>query len=175
MFFNRGTICLAGNNVNIFNRCNACGPLKGKPEYQLVPLSVGLHWNLNPLIKEKLGIGIKGECDLIVEPFINTVIAPDTNIEVGSNFLLRYMVPFNKVKPYLKVGVGALYMTQHTREQSTQYNFLPQFGGGIAFRVDESTALNFEYRFRHLSNASFKEPNNGIDTDMFLIGLEFSF
>ena len=152
------------------------GPLKNKTEYEAIPLLLGLHWDLNQPLHEKTGIDIKGDLDFAVEPFVSAVLGPNTNIEAGSNILFRYKLPFKgRVVPYLKAGIGALYMSQHVEEQSTQFNFLPQCGGGFSFFINKNTALNLEYRFRHLSNASLKEPNGGVEVDTYLFGIEFMF
>lgn len=149
--------------------------LKEKDDYQVLPLMVGFNFAAKPLL-ERIGLEIPGKVNFIVEPFVNTVISPSKNIEVGSNFLIKYTMPLSeKIHPYLKGGVGALYMSQHTLEQSTQYNFLPQAGGGLQYLINEKVALNFEYRWRHLSNASIKSPNSGIDANLFLCGISFFF
>lgn len=149
--------------------------LEEKDDYQVIPLLVGFNYNPEPFL-DKLGLKVPGKINLIIEPFLNTVIAPDKNIEVGSNFLLKYSLTFfDKVHPYIKGGVGALYMSQHTVEQSTQYNFLPQVGGGIQYFLTDKVAFNVEYRYRHLSNASTKSPNGGIDADLILCGFSYFF
>ncbi|MFA5337706.1 MAG: acyloxyacyl hydrolase [Candidatus Omnitrophota bacterium] len=146
-----------------------------KKDYQAVPLLVGLIFDMKPLTS-KIGINPKGRVDFILEPFINTVTSPDSNVEVGSNFLFEYVFPLSeKFQPYVKGGIGALYMSQHTEEQSTQYNFLPQGGGGLRYFIKDNIALNFEYRYRHLSNASIKHPNSGIDANMYLGGITIFF
>ena len=76
---------------------------------------------------------------------------------------------------YFKIGVGAVYMSQHTEEQSTQFNFVPQTGVGVHCFIKENTALSFEYRLRHLSNCSINQPNNGIDAELFLAGVALFF
>ncbi|MFA5008352.1 MAG: acyloxyacyl hydrolase [Candidatus Omnitrophota bacterium] len=146
-----------------------------KKDYQVVPLLAGLIFDMKPLTS-KVGLNPKGRIDFILEPFINTVIAPNSNVEVGSNFLFEYVFPLSeKLQPYVKGGVGALYMSQHTVEQSTQYNFLPQGGAGIRYFIKDNVALDLEYRYRHLSNASLKHPNSGIDANMYLGGVTIFF
>jgi len=150
-------------------------PLDTKDDYEVIPLMVGLNFDLKPLTS-RIGIQPKGRFNFVLEPFFNIVSAPDTNIEVGSNFLFKYTFPLTeRFQPYLKVGAGVLYMSQHTKEQSTQYNFLPQAGGGLNFFIRDDVALICEYRYRHLSNCSFKTPNAGIDADMILGGISFFF
>jgi hypothetical protein len=144
-------------------------------KYQGFPLLVGLEFDLKPLLS-KVWINTKGRADFILEPFINTITSPSSNVEVGSNFLLQYVFPLSaKFHPYVKGGLGVLYMSQHTREQSTQYNFLPQGAAGIQYFIKDNLAFNLEYRYRHLSNASIKRPNSGIDSNFYLCGVTYFF
>jgi hypothetical protein len=146
-----------------------------KEDYKGVPLFLSLNFDVKKIF-EKIGFCPKGKIDFVFEPFITTVIEPEPNIEVGSNFLIKYTFPLTeKFKPYFKGGVGILYMSQHTREQSTQYNFLPQAGLGIHIFLNKSVAFSLEYRFRHLSNADIKKPNRGIDADLILTGISIFF
>lgn len=142
-------------------------------DYQALPLLLGFNFNGDAQI-EKLGIKLPWQTNFIIEPFLNPVIGPKTNLEAGFNLLAKFTFPvFEKARPYIKGGVGVLYMSQHTYEQSTKYNFLPQVGGGLQYFLNEKVAVNFEYRYRHLSNASTKSPNRGIDADLFLCGFSF--
>jgi hypothetical protein len=143
--------------------------------YEGVPLFVSLDFDAKPFFA-KFGIETKGRIDFIIEPFANTILEPDANVEAGSNFLLKYVFPLTeKFQPYIKGGEGISYMSQHTKEQSTQYNFLSQGAAGFHFFLKENLALNVEYRYRHLSNASIDHPNNGINTDFILGGITIFF
>ncbi|UCG35354.1 MAG: acyloxyacyl hydrolase [Candidatus Omnitrophota bacterium] len=149
--------------------------LDKKEDYEGIPLLVALNYDVRPMF-EKIGIQTQGRIDFILEPFINTITSPDSNIEVGANLLLKYICPLTeRLQLYVKGGAGALYMSQHTEEQGTQYNFLPQLGAGIHLFLSGGVALSCEYRYRHLSNADIEKPNSGIDTTMILGGVSFFF
>ena len=149
--------------------------LKDKDDYQGIPLLVSLNFDAKPLFS-KVGIETQGRLNFTVEPFANTIISPDNNVEVGSNFLLKYVFPLSETfQPFFKGGLGVLYMSQKTNEQSTQYNFLPQAGVGFHLFYKDNAALTFEYRYRHLSNNSFGSRNGGIDANMILAGVSFFF
>jgi len=144
-------------------------------DYRGFILTVGFDYQADAVLSSS-GFNPGPDFAFVLEPFVSAVSDPDTNLELGTNFLLKYTLPFwTRVKPYLKGGVGIMYMTQHTREQSTQFNFLPQAGAGMHFFIDDSVAFNLEYRFRHLSNCDLKKPNKGIDSDIFLTGVSFFF
>ena len=62
-----------------------------------------------------------------MEPFVSYVVNPDDNVEAGMAIMVKFAYPFTrKVHPYLFVGGGVMYISQHLREQATQYNFSPQ-------------------------------------------------
>jgi len=146
-----------------------------KEDYRGIPLLLSFDFSAKNFFK-KIGFNLKRKVDFVLEPFITMTIEPSANIEIGSNFLFKYTFPLSeKLKPYFKGGVGILYMSQHTREQSTQYNFLPQAGLGIHIFLNKSTAFSLEYRFRHLSNAATNTPNRGIDADLILTGISIFF
>jgi len=151
------------------------GTLKEKEDYHIVPLIARFGFDLNSFLN-KLNIRLNEKQLFLfdLEPFFNTVTDPDLNIEIGSNFLFKYGYFINKkVCPYVEGGAGIIYITQHTREQSTQFNFVPQFGGGVSYFIKDKTAVSFEYRYRHLSNSAIEQPNKGINVNMFLVGLSW--
>ena len=150
--------------------------LKHKQDYKNIPLFVSFNFDYRHLFRNADKFKFKGDVVFSLEPFVNTVYSPDMNVETGVNFLARYVFPSkSKFKFYIKGGVGVLYMSQHTREQSTQYNFLPQGGPGVSYFLNKHTSVDFEYRFRHLSNAGFKRPNGGINANVFLCGITHYF
>jgi len=151
------------------------GNLKQKDDYEVIPFMVSFGFDLKPLA-EKIGIKTKGVLEFEVEPFLSPVIGPDSNLETGVNLLFKYGFPLNsRLMPYVKFGAGPSFMTQHTREQSTQFNFVDSVGGGLSWLVKDNMSLDLEYRFRHLSNCSIDEPNSGINAQMFLAGVTYRF
>ncbi|MBU1112685.1 MAG: acyloxyacyl hydrolase [Candidatus Omnitrophica bacterium] len=149
--------------------------MKSEHDNRGISMLVSLGYDGRPILS-KFGLHTKGRFDFILEPFVNLSTRPSGNVELGSNFLFEYAFPLHpRLQPYLKGGVGLIYMTQDTEEQSTQWNFLPQGAAGLHFYLKENLALSCEYRHRHLSNASIKAPNRGIDAKMYLAGLTFFF
>lgn len=149
--------------------------LENQDDYEGTPIFLSFDYNGDPILEE-VGINHYGHLNLILEPFLNPIISPDYNVEVGSNFLIKYTFPLTeKIKPYVKGGLGVLYMSYHADEQGSQYNFLPQAGLGLHFFLEDKLALTVEYRYRHLSNASFDEPNSGIDANLYLTGIAIFF
>ena len=162
----------------------AHGNLKEKGSYKIIPGIIRLGFNLDSIdlgfcdilrpVARKLDINLKGFTEFLLESYVNAVVSPSSNVEVGCTILLKYSYPLTqRIYPYALGGGGVAYISQHTREQSTQWGFTPQIGAGISYFFSKDTALNFEYRYRHFSNADLKEPNDGINVDMFLAGISW--
>jgi opacity protein-like surface antigen len=160
----------------------AHGNLSEKGSYKIIPGIIRLGFNLDsigfkfsnilPPAVRKSNIKIKGFMEFLLESYVNAVVSPDSNVETGAAVFLKYSYPLTqKIYPYVLSGVGVGYISQHTREQSIQLGFTPQVGAGISYFFKKDTALNVEYRYRHFSNAKIKEPNDGINVNMFLVGV----
>jgi len=151
------------------------GSLKGQKNMEGIPTGLRFGFDLKPFTK-KIGFDPKGMLELIYEPFISTITQPKTNMEMGLGIFFRYSYPLtSKLYPYIEVGTGPYYMTLKTHEQSTQFNFDDQGGGGLTYFFRDDTAINIGYRFRHVSNAGIKSPNGGIQCHEYLIGLSHYF
>lgn len=149
--------------------------MRYEKDHRGVPFAVSLGYDARPFFS-KIGINTKGRLDWVLEPFLNIITSPGEEIEIGSNFLLEYDFPLTDwFKPYIKGGLGLIYMTQELVEQATQWNFLPQGAVGFHLNLKDNVALSCEYRHRHLSNASIKSPNKGVDAKLYLAGLTFFF
>ena len=159
--------------------------LAEKDDYEFVPLIVRLGYDLDERglgfpdivasaakLFGKDDLRIPGYTEFMFEPFAGAVFSPDRNMEAGLLVAIKYAYPVTaRFHLYTFGGGGVIYLTQHTREQSTQWNFTPQVGTGFSFLIKDSLYLNFEYRYRHFSNAGLKEPNDGVNVRMFLAGI----
>lgn len=152
------------------------GKLRVKQNYNLYPLIADFDFNLKPLIK-KLNINPAQLLQFQIEPFISPVSSPNSNIEIGTSFFFKMgLLPqSSKFQPYAKIGAGMVYMSQHTREQGTQFNFIDQAALGMHYFFRKNTAFTLEGRFRHLSNAGIGGPNSGVNTYFVLTGISCQF
>jgi opacity protein-like surface antigen len=143
--------------------------LNEKGKYKLIPLIVRFGFDLKPFLK-KFNLNPSGTTELIWEPYVGHITQPDANFETGLNWLLKYSFSLtDRFSPYAALGLGMNYMTQHTYEQGTQFNFTQAVEGGFSFFLTKNTAFSLGFRFRHLSNSSIKKPNAGINSK-FLVG-----
>jgi len=150
--------------------------LHAQEAYHTIPLFVDLDFDLNSLV-QKTGFHYPGLLQFVLEPFASYVAEPRNNAEIGNNFLIKigFLPESAKLQPYFKGGLGLIYMTQHTREQGTQFNFNEYGGIGAHYFFKKNIAFTVEYRFRHISNAGRKYPNHGINTNFGVCGISYLF
>jgi hypothetical protein len=142
--------------------------------YQHMLLSVGIGVDLAtflPPLEHSRGI-----TSLVVVPEINPVLGPETGVEFGISLGIKHRIPLNKAwHVYFTGSVGPHYITVETEEQADGFIFFNSIGTGVSFFLTARSAINFEYRFRHASNASTREPNGGIDSHMGVVGYSLFF
>jgi lipid A 3-O-deacylase len=85
--------------------------------------------------------------------------------EVGVTPVLRFVKSGGWFRPFIEAGVGVRLLS-HTRitddfSISTAFQFADMVGVGAIFGDKQNYQAGF--RFQHLSNASIKEPNPGIN------------
>jgi len=118
----------------------------------------------------------RGMLSFALEPKINPVFNPDTDVEIGISFGLKYRYPISETwSVYVLGSVGPHLITVQTIDQANGLVFFDTVGGGFSFFLTKKSALNLEYRFRHVSNADIKEPNYGIDSHIVAIGYSLFF
>ena len=156
-----------------FSSGYARGELKRDDDLEVIPFSVRVGFD----ISEFVGISGPGVLQFGIEPFVNTIIAPDGGVETGLNVGFRYITPLtDEISFYGEISSGPAYFSIDTVEQGDDgFNFMSQFGAGFQFELTHDLAFNAGYRFRHLSNAGFSDPNDGINTNAFITGISFSY
>ena len=88
---------------------------------------------------------------------------------VGITGLVRYnfVQPNWIVVPYVQGGAGIVYT--NARNWSNQdaiggnWEFTPQFSGGLKFLIDDNFSFNIEGAFQHISNANTSARNEGVN------------
>ena len=84
-------------------------------------------------------------------------------VEIGLTPVLR-LQPNDLKGLYVEAGIGAHVLSRSTIG-SKRFSTLFQFGDhmGAGYRFGDKGAFDLGYRYQHLSNASIKRPNNGIN------------
>lgn len=91
--------------------------------------------------------------------------------EIGLTPVVRFIKNDGAIRPFIEAGVGVRLLS-HTRISdqytlSTAFLFADMVGVGAQFGDHQQYQAGF--RFQHLSNASIKEPNPGINfTQLYL-------
>lgn len=144
--------------------------------YNLVPFLVDFNFSLKPLL-QKININPQPLVQLQIEPFLSLITSPDCNVEVGNSFLFKVgLLPQgSRFQPYVKAGVGIIFVSQHFGEQGSKFNFIENGGVGVHYLLRKNIFLTLEGRIRHLSNAGIAEPNHGVNTYFALAGLSYEF
>src|SRR5262249_55045181 len=74
--------------------------------------------------------------------------------------------------PFVNGGVGVAYTNIGEPDLSNGFQFNVQVGAGAHYFFRDDTALTFQYRWFHLSNAGLNKPNTGLNSQVLFAGLE---
>jgi opacity protein-like surface antigen len=82
--------------------------------------------------------------------------------------------PNSLVGPYAEIGLGA-HLLSHSSIGGTRMSTGFQFGNhiGLGYRFGAKQSFDLSYRFQHLSNASIKRPNAGINFNQIRLQHDF--
>jgi hypothetical protein len=110
-----------------------------------------------------------------LEPQINLIFTErPLDFEVGTNIGLRNHIKFSdNFYFYQMIGSGPHYYSAKVSRQAPGFLFSDNWAIGTYNRISKANSLflNLQLRFRHMSNASLKKPNGGINTFNFLVGI----
>ena len=122
-----------------------------------------------------------GNYEFLAEVFGAPIFQGVGNITAGGTLFIRYnfIQPGRRVTPYMQIGGGGVYTDISEHESrglvSLPVEFNLQGAGGLRFMVDRHWSILVEAGYRHISNATIKLPNRGIDSVGGDIGAGFSF
>jgi len=114
----------------------------------------------------------RGNWELLGELFAGGQFQPRDRSFVGLTPMIRYnFVTGSHWVPFLDGGAGLTYTDIRHPDLSTLFEFNVQPGVGTHFLLNKDTALTLQYRWLHFSNDQIENPNHGVNTEMFLVGL----
>lgn len=82
----------------------------------------------------------------------------------------------NRLKPYAQTGAGILVTKKAVPvPQSTLFQLTGDFGGGLMYMLSEKRAVNFGYKYFHISNGNIngKINNPGFNANVFSVTYSF--
>ncbi|MCR4470014.1 acyloxyacyl hydrolase [Burkholderia sp. SCN-KJ] len=99
----------------------------------------------------------------------------DNIFEFGVTPVLRFIKGSGAIRPYVEAGVGVRLLSHPSFSSrytmSSAFQFADMVGLGASFGSRQQYQAGF--RFQHLSNASIKEPNPGIDFEQLYVQYNF--
>lgn len=124
----------------------------------------------------------RGNFELLMEGAILIQTDPTDGFGAGLTAMVRYnFLSEGRFIPFVEGGAGLLGidfdLSSRRRPeaeiggQRDGFNFSLHFGVGSHYFVSDRTALTGEVRYHHISNAETRQPNNGIDSVVFMLGV----
>ncbi len=108
-----------------------------------------------------------------LEPQFNFVKTNRTDIEFGTNIGIRHHFKLGQRSWfYQMLGSGPHFISAELERQATGFIFSDNLAIGLLrqLKKDKPLLLNIQFRYRHISNASLKKPNSGIDNINLILG-----
>ncbi len=117
-----------------------------------------------------------GALNLGVEGILLFNHEPRSGFASGLTPLLHYeFLQRGRVIPYVEAGVGVVFVDFDLDKQADGLNFASQAGLGVRYVLSERSELILGWRFNHISNAGLRDPNTGLDSSLFLLGVNYHF
>jgi hypothetical protein len=118
----------------------------------------------------------QGNWELMGEVFGGGQFDPQSAYLVGLTPVLRYdFMTGTRWVPFFDIGAGATATDIGRPDLGGTFQFNLQTGPGMHWFISKNTALTFQYRFLHLSNAGMENPNHGVNTSVFYAGVSWLF
>ena len=141
-----------------------------KDGYKYKPYQLLFYYNFTNLMKGK-----KNDLYVYLEPQLVWVwFSPERKkeLEFGANLGLEYRLNFSEKTALIgAIGSGPHFITAKTPKQASGFIFSDNFTFGLKQSIGNSgTDIHFRTRFRHISNANLKKPNQGIDSWFLILG-----
>jgi hypothetical protein len=114
--------------------------------------------------------------ELINEGLIGNAVHPGGRVTGYSLFFHFDTPPLNRRwRPFVNLGSSVLNTTLHRKviELDGSLQFFSQAGAGVQYFFRPQSAVVFEYRYAHMSNASIEPPNRGFNASMLTIGFRW--
>ena len=117
-----------------------------------------------------------GNWEIMQELFGGAQVRPRYAYAVGLTTLLRYnFVTGSRWVPFVCCGLGVSATDISRPDLSSTFEFNIQSGAGVNYFLNEHTALIFQYRYIHISDAGMTTPNQGVNESTFSTGISWFF
>lgn len=83
--------------------------------------------------------------------------------------------PRKRLQPFVGASGGLMYFNKRIpNDFGDRFSFTADVGAGVEYRLRNGRAVNFGYKFYHISNGGLGSNNPGIDNNLFYVGYTFS-
>jgi len=111
-----------------------------------------------------------------LEGWFQYYLSPDSATAAGLKLAFRYhFIGLGRLVPYLEANAGAGGTSLKVPEINSTFTFVLEAGVGLSYFITDVVALNFGYRFQHISNGSTSSPNRGFNSDTGVLGISYFF
>ncbi len=112
---------------------------------------------------------------VLVEIPLTLLREPDEPGMAGFTMNVNWtFIAHRQVQPFILIGGGGVYTRAEIPGTSSRLKGSYQLGAGLDFKAGEMD-LSVQWRYHHLSNGGFKEPNDPLNSSKFLLGLKLPF
>jgi len=110
--------------------------------------------------------------ELLLELPLHLAVDHDDRIMTGGYILGGWkFTAMEEYVPYVFAGGGVLYVDLGLPTMGSRLDFSYQAGTGVQYFIAKDTALTFEYRYHHVSNANTASPNEPLNSSKILVGI----
>ncbi len=130
------------------------------------------------MIGKVKGVGqwYQGNWELRAELFGGAQFNPDTRSVFGLTPHLRYnFATGTRLIPYLDVGAGVSLTEIREPDLGGAFQFNLQAVTGANYFVRDDLSVNIGIQYLHLSSLNINQPNNGLNTLGFYLGVQWYF
>lgn len=130
------------------------------------------------ILTDPVGPGpLRGNLELLGEPFVQVFTSPDDRVGGGLSALARWIFATETaVLPYVEAGVGVMGNERlDVRQTDCSVHFVLEAGVGALAFLTEKVAVTGGYRFYHLSNSNICDRNRGINSSLLNLGISYFF
>ncbi|MEA1889203.1 MAG: acyloxyacyl hydrolase [Pseudomonadota bacterium] len=112
---------------------------------------------------------------VLVEIPLTLLREPDEPAMIGFTMNVNWTFIANQqLQPFILIGGGPVYTKAEIPGTSSRLKGSYQLGAGLDFKLGE-VGMSLEWRYHHLSNGGFKEPNDPLNSSKFLLGFKLPF
>jgi hypothetical protein len=119
----------------------------------------------------------RGTGEYILEGDFNYVYKKQKRHATGFTMMVRYnlLSKHESWRPYVQFGFGMLGTNLSMDGLGMNFNFSTNVAAGIQYFWNPCNAINFEWRFKHISNCELDAENTGLNMNMLLLGYSHTF